>query len=102
MSADAAFAQLLDDVAADRLERRAAGRAGARARRSFVALGGALLHARLRPAGPAPLPAAVRARRGSSRSIALGALVALFAAFVALQFATLFGGERARARHRRT
>ena len=43
------------------------------------------------PAGPAAVARAVRARRGRVH-IALGALVGLFAAFVALQFATLFGG----------
>ena len=93
MSADAAFAQLLEDVvptgwSVDR-------RSGASlVLRCSCALGGALLHARLRPPD-----AARRGRRGSRSGavearIALGALVALFAAFVALQFATLFGGKR--------
>lgn len=91
MSADAAFAQLLENATPawsfDRpIER-------AMVLTLFVALGGGLVFARLRPVEVAARPP----RRGIGRveaQIALGALVALFACFVGLQFATLFGGER--------
>jgi hypothetical protein len=88
MSADAAFSELL--------ERGLAWDAEGVIERMLVAvlvlaLGGALLHVKLRPPNPAPMP--VANRLGATESnIALGALVALFAAFVAVQFATLFGG----------
>jgi hypothetical protein len=57
-----------------------------------LAVGGALAHVKWRPPNPAPLPAR-RALGATESGIALGALVALFAAFVAVQFATLFGGD---------
>jgi hypothetical protein len=92
MSADAAFAQLLENVVptgwdgGELFER-------ALVLTLFVALGGALLHARLRPPHAPPMPAS--ATLGAVESnIALGALVGLFAAFVALQAATLFGGDQ--------
>ncbi|HEY6890360.1 MAG TPA: DUF4173 domain-containing protein, partial [Solirubrobacter sp.] len=51
------------------------------------------VHARLRPPNAPPMPPA--ATLGAVESnIALGALVGLFAAFVALQAATLFGGDQ--------
>jgi hypothetical protein len=59
----------------------------------FVALGGALIHARLWPPDP-PRRAASATLGALESNIALGALVALFVAFVALQFATLFGGTQ--------
>ncbi len=89
MSADAAFAELLENAAGWNVE-------GAVERVLVAALvltvGGALLHVRLRPPNPSPLPAG-QALGATESNIALGALVALFAAFVALQFATLFGGS---------
>lgn len=91
MSADAAFAQLVDDVVPSGwavempVERTLV-------LTLFVALGGALVYARLRPPNVAPVPARFTIARLETQ-IALGSLVALFAAFVALQFATLFGGD---------
>jgi Domain of unknown function (DUF4173) len=92
MSADAAFAQVIEDIVPSGIGLDHPG--GRIAVLAFViAGGGALLHARLRPPDPSPRP------RGFSvgaveTQIALGALVAVMAAFVALQFATLFGGTR--------
>jgi len=92
MSADAAFAQLLGDVVptgwsleqpVDR----------ALVLTLFVALGGGLLYARLSPVAVAARPASLAIGRVEAQ-IALGTLVALFGVFVALQFATLFGGRR--------
>jgi hypothetical protein len=89
MSADAAFAQLLETVVGWDVS-------GA-VERLLVAtlvlgLGGALLHVKLRPPNPAPLPVG-RVLGATETNIALGALVLLFGGFVALQFATLFGGS---------
>jgi hypothetical protein len=89
MSADAAFAELLErtvdlDVAGA-VER-------ALVAALVLTLGGALLHVKLRPPNPGPLPAG-HALGATESNIALGALVSLFATFVALQFATLFGGS---------
>ncbi|MDA0167195.1 DUF4173 domain-containing protein [Solirubrobacter ginsenosidimutans] len=92
MSADAAFAQILENLVptgwdgGELIER-------ALVLTLFVALGGALLHARLRPPQAPPMPATVRLGAVES-NMAVGALVGLFAAFVALQAATLFGGDQ--------
>ncbi|WP_084284136.1 DUF4153 domain-containing protein [Solirubrobacter soli] len=92
MSADAAFAQLVEDVVPSDLSvEQPVVRLGVLA--LFVALGGGLLHARLWPVHVAARPArhalgAVEAR------IALGTLTALFALFIAVQASTLFGGQR--------
>jgi hypothetical protein len=89
MSADAAFAELLETAVqwdtAGAIER-------VLVAALVLTLGGALLHVKLRPPNPAPLPAGTVLGETES-NIALGALVAVFAAFVALQFATLFGGS---------
>lgn len=90
-SADAAFAQILEDVvptawASDDPLARVLVAA------LFCALGGALVLVRVQPARVAPIPP----KRGLGRlewGLPLGALVALFAAFVALQLTTLFGGD---------
>ena len=90
MSADAAFAEVLQRVTPNLdmpVER-------ALAAALFAAGGGALVYA-----GLAPLPPATVAppRRRLSRlewGLPLGALVVLLGAFVALQLATLFGGDR--------
>jgi hypothetical protein len=92
MSADAAFAQLLEAVVPTGVVvEQPVGRVLVLG--LFVALGGGLVSARLQPVAVAARPArhalgAVEAR------IALGALVALFAAFIAVQASTLFGGQR--------
>jgi hypothetical protein len=59
----------------------------------FVALGGGLVSARLQPVAVAARPARHALGTVEAR-IALGALVALFAAFIAVQASTLFGGQR--------
>jgi hypothetical protein len=92
LSADAAFAQLLDDVVP-------AGGVDLPGARVSVALlvagaGGALLEAAARPrrtrAARGP-----RVRLGRTEwALPLGALVAVLGAFVATQLATLFGGNR--------
>jgi len=92
MSADAAFAQLLEDVvpsgwSVEQPVERACVLV------LFVALGGGLLYARLRPVAVAERPARFALGAVEAR-IALSALTALFAAFVAIQAATLFGGQR--------
>ena len=92
MSADAAFSQLLTDVVPTGFD------AGGAIERAlvlglFVAVGGALVHARLKPPNPGRTTPAFGIGALES-NIALGALVGLFAAFVALQFATLFGGTQ--------
>ena len=94
MSADAAFAQLLEDVVptgwsvdAARRARRSCWRCSSRRRRAAA-----------RPpapaATPAPTPAGARARRASRRRSRSARSSASSRVFVALQFATLFGGER--------
>jgi hypothetical protein len=92
MSADAAFAQLLEDIVPTGWSLEQPIERGIVAT-LFVALGGGLLYARLRPVDVAPCPATHSLGRVEAR-IALGTLVALFGAFVALQAATLFGGQR--------
>ncbi len=87
-SADAAFAQLIEDAvpAADQPFGRIVLTA------VVISLGGALTYVRLCP----PVIGARPPRYALSRfewAPALGALVALFAAFVALQLTTLFGGN---------
>jgi hypothetical protein len=91
-SADAAFTQLLDDLTPDTW---AIELPGARALvfGLFTAVGGALIYARLAPPRPLSKPPRLTLAR-MEWALPLGALVVLFAAFVALQFATLFGGER--------
>ena len=91
-SADAAFTQLLDDLSPDTW---AIDMPFARALvlALFTAAGGALIYARLCPPRPLARPAKLALGR-LEWALPLGALVVLFAAFVALQFTTLFGGER--------
>ena len=92
MSADAAFAQLLEDVVPtgwsveQPVERACVLRCSSRSAARCCTRGCG--PPRSRRARPRLALGAVEAR------IALGALVALFAAFVALQAATLFGGQR--------
>ena len=66
---------------------------GVRVLRSSSSFGGALLFTAAAPPRPAPRPARHRLSR-VEWALPLGALVALLGAFVAMQFATLFGGER--------
>jgi uncharacterized protein DUF4153 len=92
MSADAAFAELLTDAVPTGFD------AGGAIERAlvlglFVALGGALVHARLKPPNPRHTTPAFGIGAVES-NVALGALAGLFAAFVSLQFATLFGGTQ--------
>jgi hypothetical protein len=88
MSADAAFAQLVEDAVPTGWSiDQPAERIGVLA--LFVALGGGLVYARLRPVDVAARPASFALGRVESR-IALGTLAALFATFVALQASTLF------------
>jgi uncharacterized protein DUF4153 len=92
VSADAAFAQLLEDaLPADLGFDQPGTRACVLA--LFVALGGALVHARLRPVDVAARPASHALGPVEAR-MALGALAALFAVFIGVQAATLFGGRR--------
>ena len=95
VSADAAFAEMLDGVVPTRLERRPARSRARSCSRSLRGLGGALLHAAAarRPAAPARGPGA-RVSAGSRRVSRSARSWRCSAAFVALQFATLFGGER--------
>jgi hypothetical protein len=91
-SADAAFEQLLDDAfptewGVDQPVVRVL------VLILFAAAGGGLLYVRLCPPRPAVRPPKVALGR-LEWGLPLGALVALFAAFVALQLATLFGGDR--------
>jgi hypothetical protein len=91
-SADAAFTQLLDDLTPDTW---AIDMPFVRVLvlALFTAAGGALLYARLCP--PRPLAKAPKLALGRLEwALPLGALVVLFATFIALQFTTLFGGER--------
>ena len=60
--------------------------------RVFTAAGGALLYARLAPPRPLARPAKLALGR-LEWALPLGALVGLFAAFVAIQFTTLYGGD---------
>ena len=90
-SADAAFAQLLEDVvptgwAADQPFARVFLAA------CVVSLGGALAYVRLCPPSIAARPPRWSLGR-LEWALPLGALVLLFAAFVALQLTTLFGGN---------
>ena len=90
MSADAAFAEVLQHLLPD-LDRpieRALGLA------LFATAGGALVHCGLAPLPAVPAPPARRTLSRLEWGLPLGALVALLGAFVALQLATLFGGER--------
>jgi hypothetical protein len=93
VSADAAFAQLLSDAVPTGLSvDRPVGRVLAGV--VVAAAGGALLHGALH-APTARAPRAPRMTLGRLEwALPLGALVALLGAFVALQLATLFGGER--------
>jgi hypothetical protein len=86
-SADAAFADLLKRAVPDLNMpfERALGAA------LFASIGGALLFAPIRPI-PACPPTKTLTRL--EFALPLGALVALFGAFVALQITTLFGGDR--------
>jgi hypothetical protein len=92
VSADAAFAEVLRTAlpsgwAVDR----PAGRLMAAL--AVAAVGGALLHAGLRP--PAPVAREPRVRLGRlDWALPLGALVALLAGFVGFQLTTFFGGNR--------
>lgn len=92
IAADAAFAELLDGVWSWDLD---ADRAVARAGAALLALavGGGLLLVAQRGA-PGPAPAVRRRLRRADWVIALGALDLAFAAFVAVQLTTLFGGHR--------
>ncbi|MBE2317386.1 DUF4173 domain-containing protein [Solirubrobacter sp. CPCC 204708] len=88
-SADMAFAEILDTVAPgfDLPVTRAFVIA------AFVALGGALLYVAVAPYRPQAV--AVRRTLGRAEwTLPLGALVALLGGFAALQFATLFAGDR--------
>jgi hypothetical protein len=89
-AADAAFAELLDDAvrgwSLDRPVSRAALAVG------VLALLGAL-HVSGRAPAPAPAAPPARTLTPTEWTIALGALVALFSAFVAVQVTTLFGGH---------
>jgi hypothetical protein len=91
-SADAAFTQFLDDLTPDTW---AIDLPVARALvlAVFTAAGGALLYARLAPPRPLARPAKLALGR-LEWALPLGALVGLFAAFVAIQFTVLFGGDR--------
>ena len=91
-SADAAFTQFLDDLTPDTW---AIDLPVARALvlAVFTAVGGALLYARLAPPRPLARPADLALGR-LEWALPLGALVALFGAFVAIQFTILFGGDR--------
>ena len=88
-SADAAFSQLLELLVPS--VGKPLGRAIVFV--VFLAFGGALLYTAAAPPRPGPWPAKSRLSR-LEWAIPLGALVALLGAFVAIQFATLFGGER--------
>jgi hypothetical protein len=92
VSADAAFAQILETVLPTGWSvDRPVGRAFVLA--LVVAAGGALVYTRLRP--PAPAPRGPRRTLGRVEwALPLGVLVAVLGAFVALQLATLFGGQR--------
>jgi hypothetical protein len=87
-SADAAFAQLLEDAVptADQPFARVMLGLG------VASLGGALAYARLCPPVVAPRPPR-RLLGPLEWALPLGALVLLFGAFVALQLTTLFGGN---------
>jgi hypothetical protein len=90
-AADAAFADLIEQATSWHLGiDRPVGRAAAAL--LALAVGGGLLlaglHRRARPARPAP-----RRLGRTEWAIALGALDAVFAGFLAVQFATLFGGH---------
>jgi hypothetical protein len=90
-AADAAFAELVDRALPSEIDVDAPiGRAFALA--AVVALGGALALARARGAAAAGAPAAARLAR-TEWLLPLASLVALFAAFVAVQLAVLFGGH---------
>ncbi len=90
-AADAAFAEIVDSALPSGVDVEApAGRALALL--AVVALGGALAVARA--AGPASPGAPVRRRLARAEwLLPLASLVALFAAFVAVQLAVLFGGH---------
>ena len=87
MSADAAFADVLNGLLPD-LNKPVERALGAIL---FASIGGALLFAPL-PAVPATAPKRTLTR--PELALPLGALVSLFGGFVALQIATLFGGDR--------
>jgi hypothetical protein len=91
LSADAAFAQLVDDVLPSRSVDLPFARVCVFA--LVLGAGGAVLDAGARPS--LRVAGAPRRRLGRTEwALPLGALVALFAAFVATQLATLFGGNR--------
>lgn len=88
VSADAAFAQLLEgwapslDMPVERTFVAAL----------FLALGGGLLFTAVAPFRPAPVPVS-RTLSRAEWALPLGALVALLGGFVALQLTILFGGD---------
>lgn len=92
VAADPAFADLLDVVVPNVPADAAAGRLGLFVVASIVATGAAaVLAGPAVPAGPAGR-AATRVRR-AEWAVPVGALVALFAVFVVVQVAVLFGGD---------
>jgi hypothetical protein len=90
-SADAAFARILEDLLPTGWDvDHPVGRAFVLV--LVIAGGGALLYTVVRP--PRPAPRKPRYALGQlDWALPLGALVALFAGFVAVQFTTLFGGD---------
>lgn len=90
VGADPAFADLLDDLVPDVPASAGVGRLLLAGLATGVALGGAaVLAAPLQVSGPEPAPTRVRR---AEWAVPVTALVALFAAFVLVQVAVLFGG----------
>jgi hypothetical protein len=89
-TADAAFAQLLDQAVPDNTFDRPVARIAAAL--AILGVGGALLRAATAPRAKQGPPAA-RTLATLEWVVPLAALVTLFAAFVAVQLATLYGGH---------